>query len=117
MRRCKLGIVDTSQPTTIYIDEDGKYIDAILAQGSLEDLQICDFAHREWTITEKKAPRIERLCLGALWVIKRLSRYTYHVPKLYISLPHEAEMHVATCGTTLPPKLQAKLIELSSFKC
>jgi hypothetical protein len=79
------------------------------------ELTICDFAHRGFTISEKGAPRIERLMIAALWTIKRLSRYTYNVPQIHISFPHQAEMYIATCGTTLSPRLQARLIELSSF--
>jgi hypothetical protein len=105
LKRCKLGIVDTSKPVTLYVDEGQNFINAMLAQGSGEDLIICDFASREFLVSESSAPRIERLLIGAIWAIKRFNRYTYHSPQIYISLPLQAEVYVATCGTTLSPKL------------
>lgn len=55
--------------------------------------------------------------IATIWVIKRLSRYTYNAPEILVSLPHQAEVYVATCGNTLSPRLQARLVELSSFQC
>ena len=88
MKRCRLGLVDTNKPIKLYVDENEGYIDAIMTQGEEDSMIICDFAHRELTPTERSIPRIERLMCATLWVIKRLSRYTYNAPKLIISFPH-----------------------------
>lgn len=36
---------------------------------------------------------------------------------MIVSLPSQAEMMVAMHGTAIPPRIQMRLIELSSFQC
>ena len=52
--RMKLGLVDMNADSTLYIDEDGKYITCIMTQGEGEDLVINYMVSREFTITEAK---------------------------------------------------------------
>jgi hypothetical protein len=112
-----LGIVNSALGAVIYIDEDGQYGTAILTQGSGDTFTICALATRSFTVTETKIGRMERLLLGATWAYNRFGRYTYYLPTVSISFPLEAEVSLANCSATMGPRLQAKLIELSSYQC
>ena len=59
---------------------------------------------------------IERLLLCACWAVKRQSRYLLYLPSRAIVLPSMAEAMCVQLGG-LPPRLQAKLVELSSYQC
>ena len=111
----KLGLVDTTRAMTIYVDEDGEFMTGIMTQGTNEDLTVNYMVSRELTITEKKLARMERLLIAANWIINKLSKYTYYAPKIFISFPHPAEIHFSRISTNVPPRLQAKLIELSTL--
>jgi hypothetical protein len=39
---------------------------------------------------------MERLLIAALWVLKRLGRYTYYMPHITIVFPHPAEVAITT---------------------
>ena len=70
-------------------------------------------------MTEAKCSVVERLALAAAWCVKKLTRYTTYLasgPGLTIIYPHAAEV---TCMSLqdLPIRLQARLVELSSYGC
>ena len=67
---------------------------------------------RELTKSEQACTVFERLLLCACWAVKRLASYVLHLPSCTIVLPTMAE---ATCARSsgLPPRLQARLVELS----
>lgn len=57
---------------------------------------------------------MERLLVTTVWGLKRLQKYCGFNPSVQVALPMLAE--VAVCNTKDPPlRIQAKLIELSSF--
>lgn len=65
--------------------------------------------------TEAGLPPIERLLVTTLWGLKRLNKYSGFLPAVTVALPHPAE--VAVChAKNLPLRIQAKLIELSSYR-
>lgn len=70
---------------------------------------------RPLLVTEGRAPLLERLLLTATWAMRRLSRYTLWVA-VTIRTPHAAEAACAQAGI-LPLRLQAQLVELSSYGC
>ena len=68
---------------------------------------------------EAKCSVIEQLTLAAAWCVKELNRYiTYFAsgPSLTIIYPHAAEV---TCMSLqdLPVRIQAWLVDLSSYDC
>ena len=40
-----------------------------------------------------------------------------HLPAIAVVLPHAAAVGCASAGETLPPRLQARLVELSAYGC
>ena len=46
-----------------------------------------------------------------------LCRYTLHLPGIAVVLLHAAAMTTAEAGEHLPPRLQARFVELSTFRC
>ena len=59
---------------------------------------------------------MEHYLLIALWVIKRTAQYALSEPEIVIVLPWEAEAHCMV-SSSLPSRLQLRLVELSAFGC
>ena len=59
---------------------------------------------------------MERQLICALWAVKRVAQYALSMPELIVVLPYAAETDVLS-GWQLPARLQARLVELSSFNC
>ena len=58
---------------------------------------------------------LERLLLAASWAIKCLVYYTLYLPSIVVVLPHPAAVISAEMQQSLPPRLYAGLVELSSY--
>ena len=77
-------------------------------------MKVCAMVGKVFTAGEAKVPMIEKQLLVALWAYKRLGRYCYYLPNVQIMLPNPAELSLLG-QSSLPVRLQAKLIELSSL--
>lgn len=71
---------------------------------------------RPLTPTEVSSKRMERLMITATWGLKKLGRYTNYVPHVIVVVPHPVEVNILS-KVDLPVRLQAQLVELSSFNC
>ncbi len=54
--------------------------------------------------------------LAALWALKKFGRYTFYAPRVTMHFPHHTELTI-TQNKDLPNRLQARLVELTSFGC
>ena len=72
---------------------------------------------RTFTATEQRGCTLERLLLTAAWAIRKLARFTMYLPAITVILPHPAAVQCARVGDGLTPRLQARLVELSSYHC
>ena len=88
-----------------------------MTQGMKDDLTVCAITTREMNVGERKLARMERLLIAATWAYNRFGWYTFYRVEVAISFPLEAEISLAACSQTMGPRLSAKLIELSSYKC
>lgn len=71
-------------------------------------------AGRELTITEAKQGVMERLLLAASWALKKLGRWCFYLPSITVVFPSPAHLQLVHTAH-LPPRIQARIIELSSY--
>ena len=115
----KLGIVNLAKPARLHIDVDDTDLSGVLVQGEGSEYRVIAMVGRELQVTEVKCSLIERLALAAAWCVKKLNRYTAFLasgPGLQIIYPHAAEVACLSLSD-LPLRLQARLLELSSYGC
>ena len=98
------------------MDCDDHDCSAVMVQGEGEEYRVVAMGGRELQATEQAASLLERLLLTAMWAIKRWARFTLYLPSVVVVLPHPAAVISADVGQALPPRLQARLIELSSYR-
>lgn len=99
------------------MDCDTQDCSAVLVQGQGEGYRVVSMVGRELTPTERQGSLFERLLLTAAWGIRRLACFMLGLPAIVVVLPHPAAVGCTQPGACLPPRLQAHLVELSSFGC
>ena len=71
---------------------------------------------QSFTVTEAKCSMIKRMLICTVWSVERLASYTMSAPKTVIIL-HNAVETIWVQFKDIPVRLQAHIVELSSYNC
>lgn len=89
----------------------------VITQGKDKHFIMCAIGGWPLTNAQRNVSYIERVLLFAIWAYKRVGRYTYYLTTTTIELLSPAKIHITMCEQQLPPRLQAKLFELTLLQC